>query len=238
MRTWTGEEAAQFLAATMGHPDAAPNCLALATRMRQGDVLGLRWRDLEVETSSISVRHQIVRAGGMSRPGPPKTAASRRRIVLDSATIATLRSHRRSPAAERLQTGRGQSADDLVFSRLNRALGTPTWSATPSGSRRWPPGCLAFGFTISGTRTHLFSWRAEQTPRSCRSGLATGEWRSRWTSTATSFPTCRLKQRFQLGPHCGPAGDCEHSVSRLLVERPQAGQVAPRNVAPEHGFEP
>jgi len=117
MRTWTGEEAAQFLAATMGLLDAALYRLALATGMRRGEVLGLRWRDLDMETSSLSVSQQLVRVGGAVRTGPPKTAASRRRIALDADTVETLRAHRRSQAAERLQTGRGQSADDLVFSR-------------------------------------------------------------------------------------------------------------------------
>ena len=125
MRTWTEDEAAQFVRKVVGHPDAALYRLALATGMRRGELLGLRWRDLDLDTSSLSVRQQVVRAAGSLRIGPPKTAASRRRIALDADTVEALRGHRRSQAVERLQAGRGQSGDDLVFGRPDGAPRDP-----------------------------------------------------------------------------------------------------------------
>ncbi|MDA8331592.1 MAG: site-specific integrase [Candidatus Dormibacteraeota bacterium] len=122
MRTWTEDEAAQFVRTLFGQPDAALYRLALATGMRRGELLGLRWRDLDLDSRSLSVSQQVVRAAGSLRVGSPKTAASRRRIALDADTVEVLRGHRRSQAVEKLQAGRGQSADDLVFGRPD---GTP-----------------------------------------------------------------------------------------------------------------
>ena len=125
MRTWTEDEAAQFLRMAAGHPDAALYRLALATGMRRGELLGLRWRDLDLGAGSLSVRQQVVRAAGSLRVGPPKTSASRRRIALDPDTVEALRGHRRLQVVERLQAGRGQSGDDLVFGRLDGAPRDP-----------------------------------------------------------------------------------------------------------------
>jgi integrase len=51
--------------------------------------------------------------------GTPKTARSRRTVALDPGTVAVLRGHRASQAAERLQVGAGWRDHDLVFTKVD-----------------------------------------------------------------------------------------------------------------------
>ncbi len=89
MRPLMPDEAREFLGAVRGHPLEALFVLAIATGMRQGELLGLRWRDVDWDGRRIGVRHTLVRMGGRWWLGDPKTAASRRAIDL-----TLLRAHR------------------------------------------------------------------------------------------------------------------------------------------------
>jgi integrase len=73
--------------------------------MRRGEVLGLRWRDVDLDAARLSVRQQLVRSRAAITFGPPKTKSGRRLISLDPGTVAVLRSHRAAQTAERLQWG-------------------------------------------------------------------------------------------------------------------------------------
>jgi integrase len=83
--------------------------------MRRGEVLGLRWADLDLDNGWLSVRQTLVVVDNHPHISQPKTARGRRRIALDPATISALRGHRRTQAAERLAAGSAWSADGLVF---------------------------------------------------------------------------------------------------------------------------
>lgn len=66
--------------------------LALATGMRQGELLGLRWEDIDLDAGLVRVQRQLGRDGMLAEP---KTASGRRVIALPSSAVAMLRSHRR-----------------------------------------------------------------------------------------------------------------------------------------------
>jgi integrase len=89
--------------------------VAVTTGMRQGELLALRWRALDLETASLQVRATLQRSREGVAFAEPKTNSSRRRITLTKAAVAALRRHKVRQAEERLRLGEGWSASDLVF---------------------------------------------------------------------------------------------------------------------------
>jgi integrase len=87
--------------------------------MRRGELLGLKWSDVDLESGCVSVRRQLLREGGRLRFGPPKTRSGRRSICLDAGTVAALVAHRQQQASGHHLIG---GTLDLVF---RRADGSP-----------------------------------------------------------------------------------------------------------------
>jgi integrase len=118
---WTPAELRSFLSATAEEPLGPLSRVAALTGMRRGEVCGLRWRDVDLETGRIEVRQQlnVVRypgapAGGLVFSDRTKTDHGRRSI--DAATVSVLRTQRKRQAEYRLLVGAGWSNDhDLVF---------------------------------------------------------------------------------------------------------------------------
>lgn len=116
MRCWTLGELRVFLTAAAGSHDSALYRMAAQTGMRRGELLGLRWRDLDLERGVASVRQQWSRQGGTLRLGPPKTRNALRSIDLDIGTVEMLRNHRAVHEFERRSWGEEYRTDlDLVF---------------------------------------------------------------------------------------------------------------------------
>jgi integrase len=67
--------------------------LAVHTGMRQGELLALRWQDVDMENAVVSVRRTLTRSGGRVAFGEPKTKRSRRAIRLTPQAVEALRSH-------------------------------------------------------------------------------------------------------------------------------------------------
>jgi integrase len=116
MKTWIPEQARMFLATTAGTRLHALYLLALATGMRQGELLALRWRDVDLEHGALSVTASLQRPkSGLKLNPRPKTRSSRRRISLAPELVAILRGHRAVQLAERLSQGELWVDQDLVF---------------------------------------------------------------------------------------------------------------------------
>lgn len=122
MITWSAAELRSFLGAMEEDPNHALWRLAANTGMRRGEVLGLRWRDLDPDTRRLAIRQQLVRSGMVVEFGPPKTAASRRSISLDDGTATALETVRIAQKPNRLRFGAAYADHDLVFCRPD---GTP-----------------------------------------------------------------------------------------------------------------
>jgi integrase len=69
--------------------------------LRRGEAAGLRWCDLDLDTGTRTIAQQRIAYGTTVHVGPPKTAASRRTIAVDRATVRLLREHRRHQQTER-----------------------------------------------------------------------------------------------------------------------------------------
>jgi integrase len=91
--------------------------LAVTTGMRQGELLGLRWRDIDLAAGTVQVHAtlQRTRESGLQL-APPKTKQSQRRIKLGPNVVETLRAHRARQAQQRLSAGPvWDDTLDLVF---------------------------------------------------------------------------------------------------------------------------
>lgn len=115
--TWTPDELRSFLEGISDHHLAPAFVLAAATGMRRGEVLGLRWQDVDLVRRTVSIRQTVLNVAYKVMLGEPKTARGRRTISLDVATSAVLQSHRTATAERRLKMGLGAPNSDLVFAR-------------------------------------------------------------------------------------------------------------------------
>jgi integrase len=116
MKVWSTAEVRRVLTAAEGDDLEAFWHLALTTGMRRGELLGLKWSDLDLEHGSLAVRRTLSR-GGTSRleEFEPKTQAGRRRIALSPSVVEQLRSHRVWQLEHRLRLGEAYSGHDYVF---------------------------------------------------------------------------------------------------------------------------
>jgi integrase len=127
LRSWTAEELRQFLDSVQDDRLYAAWRLAALTGMRRGEVLGLRWADLDLDGGWLSVRQTLIVVANHPQLSQPKTNRGRRQLALDPGTINALRSHHRIQAAERLATGPEWTSSDLVFTRHDGALLHPEY---------------------------------------------------------------------------------------------------------------
>ncbi len=95
---------------------------AIALGMRQGELLGSRWSDVDLDAARWHVRRQLQRRAGTVTYAEPKTSRGRRTLDLPASLVAALRSHRARQLEERLVAGDQWLDAHLVFSTL---LGGP-----------------------------------------------------------------------------------------------------------------
>lgn len=79
---WSAEEARQFLATARGHRLYPAFLMLLVYGLRRGEVLGLRWSDVDFKTSTIRIRQQVQRVGRQLVVGPTKTQTSKRDLPM------------------------------------------------------------------------------------------------------------------------------------------------------------
>ncbi len=118
MRALVPEEAQRLLDAADGDRLEALFVLAITTGMRQGELFGLRWADVDLDAATLSVRQAVQWLKGGPVCTQPKTARSRRSISLTRRAIAALRQHRVRQAEERLKIGQAWRDGGLVFTNI------------------------------------------------------------------------------------------------------------------------
>lgn len=118
IKALTPAAAKTLLSALRGDRLEALFTVALASGLRQGEALGLRWTDVDLDSGTLNVQRGLQRIGGEWRFMEPKTAHSRRSIPLPGPVIAALREHRARQLKERLRAGQawqGGEWGELVF---------------------------------------------------------------------------------------------------------------------------
>lgn len=111
-----GDQPRRFLEAAKGERLEALLVLALTTGMRRGELLALRWKDVDLDRSVLAVTGSLQ---GQSRPtlsiGTPKSGKSRS-VALGTVAVTALREHRKRQAQEQLLVGGEWRDVGLVFS--------------------------------------------------------------------------------------------------------------------------
>jgi integrase len=110
---WTATQLAAFLRSSKAHRLWPAIYLAATTGMRRGEVLGLRWGDIDLDARRVSVHRTIVAIAYETAESTVKTRHSRRVVDLASDTIGVLLAWR----LQRFDEGGSIGPDDLVFTR-------------------------------------------------------------------------------------------------------------------------
>ncbi len=124
VRPLTPDQARIFLDAIRGERLEALYIVALGVGLRQGQILGLGWEDVDLEGSVLTVRHALQRVDGRLVLVEPKSATSRRVVALPAFVREALRAHRTRQLHDRLLAGSRWHDDPraLVFTTT---VGTP-----------------------------------------------------------------------------------------------------------------
>ncbi len=130
------EEAQAILSGFRGHPLEPVVALALWTGLRQAEILGLRWRDVDLRQRQLTVAGSLQRLEGEWRLLPPKTRRSARTIALPEPLLPILVAHREWQAEQRAQLGAAWGAviPDLMFTT---EIGTPLTGTTVTNRFQW-----------------------------------------------------------------------------------------------------
>lgn len=112
---WTAEEAGRFLQFVADDRLRALWWLLLTRGPRRGEVLGLRWGDVDLDAGRLAIVHTRVSVDNVPTESDPKTNAGRRSLPLDETLVAEFRSHRRRQLEERLKAGEAWTDTGYVF---------------------------------------------------------------------------------------------------------------------------
>jgi integrase len=119
----TLEQAWRLLAAVAGHRLAALYHLALTLGLRKGELLGLRWVDLNWDAATLKISQQVQIVGGKATFTSPKTARSKRWLPVPPGGLTQLRSHWEAREDERVHTNTDWHEHGLIFpSEVGTAL--------------------------------------------------------------------------------------------------------------------
>ena len=130
MRVWDEEQVRLFLAeARRSSVYYALYLTALTTGMRQGELMGLRWKNVDLALGVASVQQTLYRLGRDVVAKEPKSTSSRRAVALPPTLVETLRAVQAEQTAARREFGRN-------YEDHGRVTKTTAWSsANPTGNR-------------------------------------------------------------------------------------------------------
>ena len=100
--------------------------VALATGMRRGELLALRWKNIDLDGGKLRIEQSLEQTKAGLRFKPPKSKHGRRTITIPPAVVADLRAHWKATQEQRLTLGIGRSTStDLVFTMWDGAPRKP-----------------------------------------------------------------------------------------------------------------
>ena len=121
IRPLSVEQVATLLDAVQDDRLAALYVSAIGLGLRQGELLALRWRDVDLDAGTVKVRHTLTLE--TRELAEPKTELARRTLRMPASVLEALRDHRRAQVAERLAAGSRWVDLDFVFTtRAGRPL--------------------------------------------------------------------------------------------------------------------
>ncbi len=111
------QQTAKLLDGAEGTTLFMPILLAVTTGLRRGEVLALRWTDVDLDRGVLSVMQTLEETRDGLRFKAPKTKGSRRVVTLPAVTVEALRRHKVEQAQLRLRIGLGREENGLVCPR-------------------------------------------------------------------------------------------------------------------------
>lgn len=116
MNVWTTTQIQTFMRFVADDRHHGIWHLLFTTGMRRGELIGLRWADIDLDRGHLSIRRSVGDVDGVLITGTTKTMDSTRRLGLDPGTVAALREWKAIQSADRLLMGEGwlNSIDALV----------------------------------------------------------------------------------------------------------------------------
>lgn len=148
LRVFDLNEARAFLEIVAGHRLEALFSVALLLGPRQGEVLGLRWSDIDFENRTLMISGALKRIGGKLTKHKTKAEGSIRTVGLPAVTMSALLHHR---AQQELNASSPASAGRTRVTYSPRGLARRSSGGTccEIGTRSWTrPSCRRFAFTI------------------------------------------------------------------------------------------
>lgn len=115
IRPWSADEAIDFLRVAKPDPLYPAFVLLILYGMRRGEVLGLRWQDVDLDAGTFAIRQQLQRVRGSLRTGPVKTRAGNRELPISGLAREALFMRLQRQAADREAFGRAWRDTGLVF---------------------------------------------------------------------------------------------------------------------------
>jgi integrase len=122
IRTLTPEQVRTLLKTAQGDRFEALYVLAITTGLRQGELFGLSWEDVDLAAGRLSVRQTLTTPKGGRRLGPPKRSKSRRSVKLTAGAVKALTAHRGRQLEEREKLAELWKDQGFVFTTQ---VGTP-----------------------------------------------------------------------------------------------------------------
>jgi len=147
-RSVKASEAAGILAAAKGHRWQVAAWLAFGCGLRRGEVLGLRWSEVDVSAKVLRVTGNVTRSSAGLVRGAPKTKRGTRQVPIPPVVVAALKAHRKRQAAEQLRAGSSGHDLDLVIANELGGYVEPR-----ALSRTWKAWADAAGVEDTGTHT-------------------------------------------------------------------------------------
>jgi integrase len=116
MKTWDDDQIQRFIDVARDDYYGPPLIVELLTGMRRGEVLGVRWQDVDLDRGTIKVQQALVDVHGHLHAEPPKTQSGRRTIDLLRISIDMLKEHKARQMERRASIVQAQPKyGNLVF---------------------------------------------------------------------------------------------------------------------------
>lgn len=129
-RSRRAEEIKTLLNGLRGRPLYPVAVIGLAAGARRGELLALRWSDVDLDNGRITIERSLEQTNAGLNFKPPKTKAGRRTVSVPPSAVSQLRTHWKARQEKRLALGLGGSpGDGLVFARQDGSA--------------WPPDSLS-----------------------------------------------------------------------------------------------
>ncbi len=125
LNVWTSDQVNQFLHYTKDKRYFCVYALALFTGMRQGEILGLRWKDIDFDKKTITIRQTLTHYGKTLKSGA-KTIAGERIISMPEQLITILKNHRKQYAAFKMATENFVDMDLVIYNLKNGSTVFPS----------------------------------------------------------------------------------------------------------------